>query len=197
MLGFHTTLSGQHPYESPPWSWPLLKRPVAYNFAADGSTYRAVIALGNPLAWWPAVVATVAVTVIWIRRGLDVLQPELVIVAAAIATYGPWLVLSGSRSQVFLWYLLPTLPFLYLAVGLLVAWGWQWLGGRIAALAYAAVLAASFAFYLPLLVALPVDADGWWLRIPFRDCARPGAATLPLPDDTINRGPPPDGWCWI
>jgi hypothetical protein len=32
----------------------------------------------------------------------------------------------------------------------------------------------------------------------FTDCERPGGApTLELPDDTINTGPPPDGWCWI
>ncbi|MGH2603238.1 MAG: phospholipid carrier-dependent glycosyltransferase, partial [Dehalococcoidia bacterium] len=36
MLEFHTTLGGHHPYESPPWSWVLLKRPVAYWFSDEG-----------------------------------------------------------------------------------------------------------------------------------------------------------------
>jgi hypothetical protein len=31
----------------------------------------------------------------------------------------------------------------------------------------------------------------------FRDCSRPGAPALALPDDEINNGPPPSGWCWI
>src|SRR6188508_1465209 len=36
MLDFHTALSGDHPYQSPPWSWPLIKRPVAYWFSDEG-----------------------------------------------------------------------------------------------------------------------------------------------------------------
>ena len=40
--------------ESPPWPWIALKRPVAYYFSAEGGSYREILALGNPLAWWPA-----------------------------------------------------------------------------------------------------------------------------------------------
>lgn len=197
MLGFHTTLGGQHPYESPPWSWGLLKRPVAYFFEAGADGYREILALGNPIAWWPGLLAGVAVTAIWLRRGRDLWQPELLIAAAVVATYGPWLALSGTRSQVFLWYLLPTLPFLYLALGMLAAWAWQWVAGRVVVGLYGVALAASFLFWFPVLAALPLDADGWRLRVPFRDCERPGAPTLTLPDDDISEGPPPAGWCWI
>ena len=55
MLTFHTTLEGSHPYESPPWSWLLLKRPVAYYFdASDG--YREILAIGSPLTWAAGVI---------------------------------------------------------------------------------------------------------------------------------------------
>ena len=114
--------------------------------------------------------------------------------AAALSTYLPWLVLSGDRSQTFLWYLLPTVPFLCLALGTLAAFAWSWrpVWGRIAVGGFAAVALASFVFWLPLATALPLSPDDWRSRIWFTDC---GPQTLP--DDTTSQGDPPPGWCWI
>jgi dolichyl-phosphate-mannose-protein mannosyltransferase len=192
MLDFHTALGGDHPYQSPPWSWPLMKRPVAYWFADEGGAYREILAMGNPVAWWPGLVALAALVVTWWKAGWSVWRPEVIILAAALATYLPWLVLSGDRSQTFIWYLLPTIPFLCLALGFFAALAWERMGTRIAAGAYALVLVASFGFYLPLLVALPISPDAWRLHVPFRDCAG-----QTLPDDTTSSGAPPPGWCWI
>jgi dolichyl-phosphate-mannose-protein mannosyltransferase len=125
------------------------------------------------------------------------MRPEAVLLAAALATYLPWLVLSGSRSQVFIWYLLPTIPFLFGALGLVAAWAWRSLAGRATIAVAAASVAVSFAFFWPMLTAAPLTPDGWRSRIWFTDCERPGAPTLELPDDQINSGPPPTGWCWI
>jgi dolichyl-phosphate-mannose-protein mannosyltransferase len=192
MLDFHTALPGDHPYQSPPWSWPLLKRPVAYWFADEGGAYREILAMGNPVAWWPGLVALAGLVVTWWRSGWSVLRPELVILAAAASTYLPWLILSGDRSQTFIWYLLPTIPFLCLALGFFAALAWERIRWRVAAAAYSLVLIASFGFYLPLLVALPISPDAWWSHIPFRDCAG-----QTVPDDTTSSGEPPPGWCWI
>ncbi len=197
MLDFHTTLGGNHPYESPPWSWPLLKRPVAYWFDSSGGTYREILALGNPVLWWPGLLALVALVVTWARAGWSWVRPEPVILAAVVFTYLPWIVLSGDRSQTFLWYFLPTVPFLCLALGTLAAWAWSSTVGRVAGGVYAVLIVASFVFYLPLLTALPLQADDWRSRILFTDCDRPGAATPSLPDDSTSQGEPPPGWCWI
>ena len=197
MLRFHLGLAGDHPYESAPWSWLFLKRPVAYSFSDGAGGYREVLAIGNPLTWWSGAAALVAVTVRWIRAGARLARPEVVLLAAALSTYLPWLVLSGSRSQVFIWYLLPTLPFLYGALGLLVALAWRSTAGRITTGLATAAVAASFVFFYPVLSAAPLSPDDWRSRIWFTDCNRPGAPTLQLPDDEINQGPPPSGWCWI
>jgi dolichyl-phosphate-mannose-protein mannosyltransferase len=197
MLRFHTGLAGDHPYESAPWSWLLLKRPVAYFFAADGGTYREILAIGNPLTWWTGAAALVIVGARWLRSGAGSMRPEAMLLAAALATYLPWLVLSGSRSQVFIWYLLPTIPFVFGALGLAAAWAWSSLAGRATIAVAAASVAVSFAFFWPMLTAAPLTPDGWRSRIWFTDCERSGAPTLELPDDQINSGPPPTGWCWI
>ncbi len=197
MLRFHVGLAGDHPYESAPWSWILLKRPVAYSFASESGAYREILALGNPLTWWPGAVALVAVGVRWVRSGARLAGPEVVLLAAALSTYLPWLVLSGSRTQVFIWYLLPTLPFLYAALGLWVALAWNSMPGRVAVGLTTVAVAASFAFFYPILTAAPLTPDAWRSRIWFADCSRPGAPTLTLPDDEIDQGQPPTRWCWI
>jgi dolichyl-phosphate-mannose-protein mannosyltransferase len=197
MLDFHTTLGGDHPYQSPPWSWPLLRRPVAYWFSDEGGSYREILALGNPLAWWPGLVALAVLGIAWWRAHRPMEGPEPVILAAAVSTYLPWVVLSGDRSQTFLWYFLPTVPFMCLALGVLAAWAWQRTAGRIAVVSYAVLIVASFAFYVPVLTALPLDPDAWRMRILFADCDRPDGATQSLPDDSSSEGVPPDSWCWI
>lgn len=197
MLRFHVGLAGDHPYESGPWSWIVLKRPVAYSFASSAGAYREVLAIGNPITWWPGATALAGVGVRWIRSGARVARPEAVLLVAALSTYLPWLVLSGSRSQVFIWYLLPTIPFLYAALGLWAALAWNSLRGRVAIGLAAIAVAVSFAFFYPMLTAAPLTPDEWQSRIWFTDCSRPGAPTLVLPDDEVDRGPPPSGWCWI
>jgi dolichyl-phosphate-mannose--protein O-mannosyl transferase len=197
MLSFHTGLAGSHPYESPPWSWLLLKRPVAYYFAASEGPYREILAIGNPLAWLAGVLGLIGLAVAWARNRWRARGPEAVVIAAALAAYLPWLVLQGSRSQVFLWYILPTIPFLYAAVGILAAWAWRSVPARVAAGAFGVAVVALFAFFFPILAALPLRSDDWRSRIWLADCARPGAPTLELPDDAISSGPPPSGWCWI
>jgi dolichyl-phosphate-mannose-protein mannosyltransferase len=197
MLEFHRGLGGDHPYQSPPWSWPLLMRPVAYWFGVDGGRYREILALGNPVTWWPGIAALVGLVATWWRSGWTVLRPELVILAAAASTYVPWLVLSGAREQTFLWYFLPTVPFLCLAVACFVVWAWDRAVGRAATVAYGLVVVGSFVFYIPLLTALPLSPEAWRMRILFTDCERSGAPTQTLPDDSSSEGAPPSGWCWI
>jgi dolichyl-phosphate-mannose-protein mannosyltransferase len=197
MLRFHVGLAGDHPYESAPWSWLLLKRPVAYFFTASGGAYREILAIGNPLTWWTGAVGLAVVAVRWARSGAGAMGPEPVLLAAALGTYLPWLILGGSRSQVFIWYLLPTIPFLCGALGVLAAQAWSSVAGRVATGIGAVAVAISFAFFLPMLTAQPLSPDAWRARIWFADCLRPGAPTLELPDDQVNRGPPPSGWCWI
>jgi dolichyl-phosphate-mannose--protein O-mannosyl transferase len=197
MLGFHTSLLGNHPYESPPWSWLLLKRPVAYFFTDVGGAYREILAIGSPLAWGGGLLALFGSIVAWARAGWGLRRPEAVLVVAVLATWLPWLILSGSRSQVFLWYVLPTIPFLYTAVGIWAALAWRALVGRVAVAGFVAATLVLFLFFFPVLTALPLEPDAWRTRIWLTDCERPGAPTLALPDAEINIGPPPKGWCWI
>jgi dolichyl-phosphate-mannose--protein O-mannosyl transferase len=193
MARFHVGLEGQHPYESPPWSWFLLKRPVAFWFTDVGGSYDHILSMGSPLAWWPALAVVSWLGFSWLRGNRDL--GASVVLVGALSAYLPWLILGFARSQVFLWYVLPALPFLYAAVGIAVTRWRGWTRGLLVLIVAAAV--AGFLFFWPIATASPLSPDDWRLRMWFTDCERPGAPTLELPDDTINTGPPPDGWCWI
>jgi len=55
MLGFHTGLDAKHPYQSWPWDWPVLRRPVAFFYTepkggVDGSTAPSNLACTSGIA---------------------------------------------------------------------------------------------------------------------------------------------------
>jgi dolichyl-phosphate-mannose--protein O-mannosyl transferase len=209
MLHFHLGLPGDHPYESAAWSWLLLKRPVVYFFAATTTTHREILAMGNPLTWWGGAVGMTVLAVRWVRRGAALTRPEPVLLAAALGAYLPWLILPGSRSQVFIWYILPTIPFLCAGLGLIAALAWSSTRWRVATGMAALGVAVSFWFFFPVLTAAPLTPETWRSRILFWDCARPGSPAITMPHDqtyfwvrlienfAVETGPPPSGWCWI
>jgi dolichyl-phosphate-mannose-protein mannosyltransferase len=223
MFDYHRNLEQTHSYQSPPYTWLLLKRPVAYFFeTATNGDYREIMATGNPFVWWPSIAALVYVAVDRVtapERG----RASGVILAGFGFTYLPWLLIGLSpRSAVFVFYLLPTLPFLCLALAY-VAWRatdfWE---GRVALALFATVAVASFLFYRPLLVGDPLAYEEWRRRLCLAGegrClfAHPEACEKPdekvdTISETVTTGDtvsvtssetdskaslPPKGWCWI
>ena len=214
-LDYHWQLEARHPYESPPWSWILLKRPVAYYVAPDSPEgfIGSITALGSPLVWWSFLPALAFTVWAWMRRR-DFLRPEGLILAGVAFMYMPWLLLSSDRSAVFIFYLLPVVPFMCLTL----AYCFVRLGRSIEARAAAAVFVAGalglFVFYYPLLVGTILPYESWERRLLFNSeqaCEKPPGeptttattATVEGEErvrtvDTTNRDSlPPRGWCWL
>ena len=194
MLRFHAGLGGAHPYASPAWAWLLGKRPVLFYFDIDGAgRYREILALANPFLWIPGLLCAVAAGVSAVR-GRRLFAAEAVVAAAAAGAFLPWLLLTAGRSFVFLYYVLPTVPFLALALG--------WATIRLAGVARPAMATGVFViavtavlFWQPLIYGHWLDYDTWRQRILFVDCT-PSEIT----DGRLTprfRGPPPPGWCWV
>lgn len=187
MLDWHTQGIGaqRHPYASPAWSWPFLKRPVSYFFDTTPSgEYMEVMALGNPLVWWASLLALLYTTVRWVRDR-RVGSAAGIIVGGFLINYLPWLVQQTEREAVFLFYLLPSVPFMCLAlafVGMRIA---RVAEGKIAVGAFAAATLVFFVFFYPVLAKVAIPHEQWDQRIRFRNC------------DTKESGGPPTGWCWI
>jgi dolichyl-phosphate-mannose-protein mannosyltransferase len=206
MLDFHTRLTSTHPYQSPAWSWLLLRRPVSYYFETDeNGDYLEILATGSPLVWWMSALALAYVLWRWIQLR-DGARPEGVIVAAFGCNYVPWLLLGRGRPAVFLFYLAPALPFMCLALAYVPARfsHLAWMGPAV--VGSAAIVLALFAFYYPILANTPIPRSDWLARIwVFDGCERPPPTRSAgeVAGTKTGSGPrqqsdlPPAGWCWI
>ena len=195
MASFHFGLEATHPYQSPGWSWILVKRPMSYFYetTAAGDS-RAIMAVGNVIVWWSSIPALIFTAYRWIRRR-DWRGPEGVILAGFLFTYGPWLVQNTDRAAVFIFYLLPTVPFMMLALGYVaVSIGRTW-EARAAIGLFAALAIGYFAYFYPVLAQAPISYGEFRRRILFERCR-----VLADEQPQIKEGedaPPERGWCWL
>ncbi|WP_016908984.1 dolichyl-phosphate-mannose--protein mannosyltransferase [Streptomyces xiaopingdaonensis] len=122
---FHVNLTSEHTYQSNPWSWLVLGRPVSYFYespkagkdgcpadAAEGCA-REVLALGTPVLWWAACLALLYVAYRWLfrrdwRGGA--------ILCGVVAGYLPWFFYQ--ERTIFLFYAVVFLPFLCLGLAM-------------------------------------------------------------------------------
>ena len=147
-----------HPYLSPAWQWLLLTRPVLY-FAEylDAGARRVIYANANPVVFWGAFLSIPASIAAW-RRRADWRAGFAVIAVAGL--YLPWFLVE--RPQ-FLFYALPIVPFLVLAMLVLLRdlaeRGYAILAGSIVAIALGLTV-----LFWPTYVGLRIDAWGWELR---------------------------------
>lgn len=173
ILNFHLNLSETHPYQSKPWTWPLLSRPVAYyweSFQCDtGECARAVLGVGTPAIWWAAMPATLAMLVWWIRTRDWRAGAILVGVAAG---WLPWLAVSRTA---FLFYMLPAVPFMVLGIticlGLVLGRAdahpfRRGLGAALAG-AYVLLVVVNFWYLYPVLSADVIPYQAWQARMWF------------------------------
>jgi dolichyl-phosphate-mannose--protein O-mannosyl transferase len=146
----------------------------------------------------------------WLRTR-DLRSPEGLILAGFAFSYLPWLVLG--RPAVFIFYLLPTVPFMCLALAYVATRiGRSWEATAAVGLFATATLGV-FSFYYPLLAGKPIPQPEWNARMwIFDHCDKPvgGPATATV-TETIGKqvttrvtettsdtsGLPPVGWCWI
>ncbi|MFJ7155954.1 dolichyl-phosphate-mannose--protein mannosyltransferase [Streptomyces sp. NPDC101118] len=123
---FHVGLTSGHTYESNPWSWLVLGRPVSYFYESpapgtDGcpateasKCAREVLALGTPLLWWAGCFALLYVLWRWFFRR----DWRAGAIACALAAgYLPWF--NYQERTIFYFYAVVFVPYLCLAVAML------------------------------------------------------------------------------
>ncbi|MFJ2742680.1 dolichyl-phosphate-mannose--protein mannosyltransferase [Streptomyces sp. NPDC087440] len=123
---FHIGLTSGHTYQSNPWSWILVGRPVSYYYESPKPGHSGcpraetekcaseVLALGTPLLWWAAAFAVLYVLWRWFfrrdwRAGA--------ILAGVAAGWLPWFLYQ--ERTIFYFYAVVFVPFLCLAVAML------------------------------------------------------------------------------
>ncbi|MCA1822786.1 MAG: dolichyl-phosphate-mannose--protein mannosyltransferase [Mycobacteriales bacterium] len=178
---FHATLKAPHSYQSHPWGWLFLARPVSYWYTSPqmgqlGCTVpqcsKEVLGIGTPAIWWASVVALGAMIWRWVSRRDWRASFILLCFAAA---YLPWFRDDLHQRTMFLFYALPAVPFMCLALAMCCGWA---IGGRdasrdrrrwgaIAVGIYLVVVIVNFAGLYPILAAKVIPYDSWHKRMWF------------------------------
>ncbi|MGW6456693.1 dolichyl-phosphate-mannose--protein mannosyltransferase [Streptomyces sp. NPDC055078] len=176
VYSFHVNLTSGHTYQSNPWSWIILGRPVSYYYEdpkagvdgcpsdAAGKCASEVLALGTPLLWWAACFAIVYILWRWFFRR----DWRAGAIACAIAAgWVPWFFYQ--ERTIFLFYAVVFVPFLCLAVAMMIG---AILGppgsderrraiGAIGAGVLVLLIIWNFIYFHPLYTGNPIPVEDW------------------------------------
>ncbi|MFI8343991.1 dolichyl-phosphate-mannose--protein mannosyltransferase [Streptomyces sp. NPDC085639] len=177
---FHVGLTQSHAYESGPWSWLVLGRPVSYFYESprpgtDGcpvtetaSCAREILALGTPLLWWTACFALLYVLWQWaIRRDWR----AGAIACGVAASYLPWF--NYQERTTFFFYAVVFAPYLCLAVAmmtgaLLGSGAWRerrWAAGAIGTGVLMLLILWNFIYFWPIYTGQTLPFEAWHGRM--------------------------------
>ncbi|MEU3032545.1 dolichyl-phosphate-mannose--protein mannosyltransferase [Streptomyces incarnatus] len=177
---FHLHLDSPHTYQSNPWSWLVLGRPVSYFYEspspgtggcpadAGQKCAREVLALGTPLLWWAACFAIVYVLWRWAFRR----DWRAGAIACAIAAgYLPWFLYQ--ERTIFFFYAVVFVPFLCLAVAMMIgaiigppgSGDTRRVIGATSAGVLVLLIAWNFIYFWPLFTGTAIPIDSWRARM--------------------------------
>lgn len=214
---FHIDLEVTNPYASPPWWWLLVKRGIPYYFVNPEGVYRQVTAAGSPLVWWLSIPALVTATIAWIRNNSPV-RPEGLLLSGFYWNYLPWIAFAGAgfllgsgRTAVFIFYVVPLLPFMFVVMAGIAQKLVSRMWGKALVALFAAGAIGLFGFYYPVLTGSSLTKDQWSARMwIFDSCGRGDRAPLTVTQirtrdqiattRVVEKGKaylPPTGFCWI
>jgi dolichyl-phosphate-mannose--protein O-mannosyl transferase len=175
---FHVTLTSPHQYQSWPWQWLLLGRPVAFYWSPNGpcggpSCASEILLLGTPVLWWSFLPALVALG--WLGLGRRDWRAGAIGLGVVFGLV-PWFQYELANRTMFYFYALPAEPFLVLAVvyvlGAIIGppaylrpFSDQRMVGAIVAGAYMLVVAACFAYFYPIYAGSNITYVDWFARM--------------------------------
>ncbi|MFF2651823.1 dolichyl-phosphate-mannose--protein mannosyltransferase [Streptomyces sp. NPDC058045] len=177
---FHVGLTSPHNYQSNPWSWIVLGRPVSYYYEspspgrsgcptdAGEKCASEVLALGTPLLWWAACFALAYVLWRWaLRRDWR----AGAVLCGVAAGWLPWFMYQ--QRTIFFFYAVVFAPFLCLAVtmtaGALLgppgATERRRILGAAGAGALVLLIIWNFIYFWPIFTGQPIPIDAWRARM--------------------------------
>ncbi|WUN28532.1 phospholipid carrier-dependent glycosyltransferase [Streptomyces sp. NBC_00316] len=169
-VGLHTP----HTYQSNPWSWLVLGRPVVFDFQSpkfgeDGCRATAgcaqeIIALGTPLLWWTACFALVYLLYRWAMRRDWRAGAALCAVAAG---WLPWF--HYQDRTIFSFYAVTFAPYLCLAVAMMLgailgppgATERRRIWGAVGAGTLVLLIVWNFIYFWPIYTGQTIPMDAW------------------------------------
>lgn len=188
MLRYHSQpgFGMDHPYYSPWYEWPLIRRPMYYYMAAfmpEGMS-QSIFCFGNPAVWYAGLAGVLYVAwrwlirhrwtadskgPLWHFRSRDTGIGEAFLLIGLLAQFLPWVLVPRGT---YIYHYFASVPFLILCV----AWAFHRLGlrrpalARTAACVYLVICLLAFLLFFPYASGMPVPKA--WLAL--------GSKLLPL-----------------
>jgi dolichyl-phosphate-mannose-protein mannosyltransferase len=184
MLQFGVGLSVPHPYQSQPWDWFVMSRPVAFYWVsfynasgtravpADSKTVgpyaSEVLAIGNPAIWWLSLPVIAICLIWWLSRRDWRAGSALLCIAAGWVTWLPFV----SRTK-FDYYALEFEPFIIICIvlclGLILgpaaASAQRRATGALLAGAYVVAVLVLFWYFYPIMTGQIIPYSDWLSHI--------------------------------
>ncbi|KAB8182174.1 dolichyl-phosphate-mannose--protein mannosyltransferase [Microbispora catharanthi] len=179
VLTFHTGLETSHPYQSEPWQWPLLLRPVAFFYESPkncgaASCSWAVLGTGTPVIWFAGVLALIGM-IAWYVATRDWRAGAVLLGYAA--GWLPWFYFAiADNRTMFMFYAMPMVPFMILALvlacGLIIgrenpAQPNRRVTGTAVVGAFVLLALVNFGWLYPVIAAESIPYDSWHARMLF------------------------------
>lgn len=153
MYQFHASLTEGHPYQSQWWSWPVLIRPIWYEYyEAVPQVNRGILAIGNPILWWTSLPAFAVVAIRAIRTRAI---PETFLLVGFAISYVQYAFITRA---LFLYHFLPALPFLFMGLAAGLARARIRVGSGVI-LVFLLLAVGWFVAFYPVLSAVPVATE--------------------------------------
>lgn len=152
-----------HPYASKWWGWLILYRPVCLYFETlpDGR-YMALYALGNPFLWWSALV----VLPVWLWQIFRKDKNSLILFVSFLFFLIPW---AFVKRSLFIYHSIPSFTFLVLGLSIILEGLTKYKIGRWILGLYLILVVASFLYFLPLWLAIPIRPEHFYNLMLFRN----------------------------
>ncbi|MBA2133380.1 phospholipid carrier-dependent glycosyltransferase [Capillibacterium thermochitinicola] len=112
MYNYHSRLVATHPFASPWWEWPIIRRPI-WLYSGQNlppGVAASIVSMGNPAIWWLGLLALIPALVFAVKKR----EKSMVVVFIAMAfQYLPWVLVPRLT---FIYHFFSTVPFLILAM---------------------------------------------------------------------------------
>ena len=155
MLSYHGNLVDDHPFKSPWYEWPLIKRPIWFYGASDrvaDGMVSSIVCLGNPLIWWFSSAAAVYLIAARMKE-----RKMRFLAIAFLSQLLPWVLVPRSM---FIYHFFASVPFIMLALCAVfdeICGRFKW--GRKAVAGFLAAAALLFVMFYPILSGMTVSRE--------------------------------------
>jgi len=157
-FNFHYKQKFEHPYLSQMWEWPIVRRPIWYEYEKRGALIYGIVAIGSLLFWWSFIPVLFDM---FFRSFKDRERNVIFILCGYLPLYLFWLSSFSYHGGFhfkggFFYYMLPCVPFMALALTETLDDLRDSRLGKVSIVIYCIGLVAFLVFFYPILTGMPI-----------------------------------------